>query len=696
MRIGVDIGGTFTDIVVETDDGTHRTWKTSSTPPDFAEGLLDGVDIAARELGLDRGALLRQTGHLVHGTTVTTNVILTRTGQRVGLITTRGFGDTYAIARQYRGQEQDPVKVTHPVPLVDPADITEVTERIDYAGTVVASLNEEELREAVTHLHEQGIDAFAVCFLWSFVNPAHEARTKEIITELVPGAYVSASFEACPIAGEYERTSTTVINAYAGPSLRRYAVGLDQRLRADGLASPILLMKSDGGPASIESAASTAAQTVYSGPAAGVVASKLLGDRLKLGNLITFDMGGTSTDVGIIYDGEIQTTSAQQLDRQPLATPMIDVTSVGAGGGSLGALAVDASLQVGPASAGALPGPACYQRGGTEPAVTDANVVLGLIDPDYFLGGSIKLDAQLARNAVTGLADKVGLDPEATAFGMFRVVNSVMADAIRLRTVFAGLDPREFTLVSFGGAGGLHCAAVAADLGIRRIVVPDNASVFSAVGLVSSDLVYSLARSKQLTIDPGGRIAADSLAEINGIFADLDARATEELDQHEIPPARRELHHTVEMSYLGQILNFQVELPAGELKNDDIQMLVKTFDERYAKVYGPGAAAPEFGYVIKTYKTVGVGRITAPASGLEEPEEPRAPVPPKSTRRALADVRTGEIRDISVYDPAAFLPGARVTGPGILEFPDTTVLVPTGFTARLDGSRNVIVEQASS
>lgn len=698
MRIGVDIGGTFTDVVVEGGDGTHRTWKTSSTPPDFGEGLLTGVALAADELGLSQRELLERTEHFVHGTTVTTNVVLTRSGQQVGLITTRGFADTYPVARQYRGQEQDPAKVTHPVPLVESCDIAEVTERIDYTGRVVAPLNEDELRMVVRQLLDDGITSFAVCFLWSFVNPVHEARAKEIILELAPDAYVSASFEACPISGEYERTSTTVINGYAGPSLRRYAEDLDRQLRADGLANPILLMKSDGGPAGIASTVGKAAQTVYSGPAAGVVASRLLGRQLGLENLITFDMGGTSTDVALIYEGAVQTTSAQQLDRQPLAIPMIDVTSVGAGGGSLGSIAVDGSLQVGPDSAGARPGPACYGRGGTQAAVTDANVALGLIDPDYFLGGAMKLDAGKARVVVGALAEQLGLDIDATAFGMYSVINSVMADAIRLRTVFAGLDPREFALVSFGGAGGLHCAAVAADLRIGRIVIPDMASTFSAVGLVSSDLVYSFARSKNTPIEQGGTVGAQALAEINEIFAELDRRALDELDEHDIPADRRELRHTVEVSYLGQVLNFQVEAPSGTLTQDDVHSIVKDFDERYVKVYGPGAAAPEFGYVIKSYKTVGVGRIgtadaeraTATAAVTEKTVEP------KTTRRALADVTTGEFGEVGVYQARDLTPGAHFAGPGVLEYPDTTVLVPRGFTARVDAGRNLIIERADA
>ncbi|MEV0185342.1 hydantoinase/oxoprolinase family protein [Streptomyces sp. NPDC050625] len=694
MRIGVDIGGTFTDLVLEDETGHRRTWKAPSTPPDFGAGVLAALDLAAADLGRDRAELLGETGHFVHGTTVTTNVVLTRTGERVGLITTRGFADTYPLARQYRGQEQDPSKVTHPVPLIGASDTVEVSERVDYAGRVAAPLNEDDLRQGVSRLLGQGVRAFAVCFLWSFRNADHERRAKELILEMAPDAYVSISAESCPVLGEYERTSTTAINAYAGPALKRYAERLDEDLRDGGLSRPILLMKSDGGAASIASAVTAAAQTVYSGPAAGVVAAHHLGERLGEENLITFDMGGTSTDVALVHEGRIQTTSLQRLDRQALAIPMIDVTSVGAGGGSLGWVGVDGTLRTGPHSAGAVPGPACYGKGGTDASVTDANVVLGLIDPGYFLGGQVPLDADSARRAVGGLGERAGLSTTATAHGMFRVVNSVMADAIRLRTVFAGLDPRTFTLVSFGGAGGLHCAAVAAELGIRKVIVPTMASVFSAAGLISSDLVYSYTKTATTQVAAGGILTDDALKDVNGILAELDARARADLAQHDVPEEDRVLRYGLEMSYLGQILNFQVDAPARSLGHEDIAALVADFDERYRAVYGPGAASPENGYTLKNYSVTGIGRIHRPSVGAPSPDPADAAgFVPKGTRAAAADLESAELTEIQVYDGRASRPGARADGPALIEYPDTNVLVPNGFTAAVDVHGNVVLEQ---
>jgi N-methylhydantoinase A len=635
--------------------------------------------------------LLGSITDFIHGTTVTTNIVVTRSGDRVGLLTTRGFADTYALARQYRGSEQDPAKVTHPVPLVPHDDIAEIEERIDYLGRVVVPVDEAQVEAAVRRLLDRGIRSFAVCFLWSFRNPDHERQAKQIIERMAPDAFVAASYEACPVAGEYERTSTTAITAFAGPALRRYAEDLEGQLRDAGFGGSLLLMKSDGGVGSVSSAVRAAAQTVYSGPAAGVMAAKQLGEILDEDNLITFDMGGTSTDVALIHQGEVRTTTMQFLDRQALAIPMIDVTTVGAGGGSLGWVAPDGLLRVGPESAGAVPGPASYDRGGTRATVTDANVVLGLIEPSYFLGGRFALRGDYAERAVAELADAVGMSPLDTATGIFRVVNAVMSDAVRLRTVFAGLDPREFTLVSFGGAGGLHCAAVARELGIPHVIVPAMASVFSAAGLVSSDLVYSTAKSTQKVVRPGGEIDAADLAEINAIFAELGGRIGRDLDAHGIPDERRSLNFSVEMSYLRQVLNFGVEVPGGQLTAAQVAQLVRTFDERYVAIYGPGAAAPESGYTLKSYKVIGVGRLERAAvssNGATAGADATAPRT-KGQRRALADVRSGAMATVDVYDGPQLAPGASFEGPAIVEYTDTTVLVPDGGRASVDAHHNL-------
>ncbi|HEV7753935.1 MAG TPA: hydantoinase/oxoprolinase family protein [Baekduia sp.] len=691
MRLGVDIGGTFTDLVLSRDGEQVGSWKVPSTPPEFSQGVRDGVAVVARAIGSTPERLLGELDEFVHGTTVTTNIVLTRTGERVGLLTTRGFGDLYEVARQYRGHEQDPATVVHPVPLVPRADIEEVAERIDFRGDVVLPLDLDGLRASVRRLLDKGIRSFAVCFLWSFRNSEHEQRAKDIIYEEAPDAYVAASFEACPLIGEYERLSTTAITAYTGPALRNYATRLENELREGGFRGSLLLMKSDGGLGTIESAVRSAAGTIYSGPVAGVTGAVALGKAIGEPNLITFDMGGTSTDVGLIHQGQVRTTSLQFLDRQALATPMVDVTTVGAGGGSIGWTTPGGLLRVGPASAGALPGAACYGRGGMKVTVTDANLVLGLLDPDNFLGGSMVLDRDAAEQATDALAEEVGLSRFAAASGMFRVVGSVMADAIRLRTVFAGLDPRAFTLVSFGGAGGLHAASVAQELGVRSVFVPRTASVFSAAGLISTDVVYTFASSTHRTIGADRRMSDVDMAELNAAFAGLDARVQEAFDAHGLPPDRREVVHEIDLSYSRQILDFDLRVASGVLTADGVDDVLGQFDRRYAEIYGVGAAAPETGYDVKTYRVTGIGRI-APEAKPAGAAPLRAEPEPSGHRVALPSVDSAELVEIPVYAGGPLVAGAAFDGPAIVEYDDTTILVPTGWHAIVDPFRNLRLE----
>ncbi len=692
MRLGVDIGGTFTDLVLQEEAGRLRRWKTPSTPPDFEQGVFDGVDLIAGALGTDARSLLGQTEEFMHATTVTTNVVLTRKGERVALITTRGFGDLYQLARMYRNQQRDPSEVTHPVPLVPRDDVGEVLERVDYQGRVVVPLDEEGARRAIGAALEKGIRSFAVCFLWSFRNPAHEQRVKELILELCPDAYVATSFEAAPLIGEYERMSTAVITAFAGPELRAYTGKLLDGLRGRGFGGQLLLMKSDGGLGSIENTVTSAGQTIYSGPVAGVLASRALGEDVENQNLITFDMGGTSTDVALIENGDVRSTSLQFLDRQALATTMVDVTTVGAGGGSLASVTADGALRVGPESAGARPGPACYGRGGSQPTVTDANLVLGLIDPEYFLGGEMALDRAAADRSFAPLAAELELSVTAAAAGVFRIVNARMADAVRLRTVFAGLDPRRFSLVSFGGAGGLHCASVARELGMERVIIPEFASVFSASGLISTDLAYSVNRSTRSRLGPGGVPDQETGVLLAELFRDLEDQARQSLSGHAIGDDRTEIQHSLELAYAGQSLNFEVDLGPGFPGESELARAANAFDERYAATYGVGAAAPENGYDVKTCRVMGIGKVPRPPARREDASAAGSDPEPVGSRMALADDGDTELRDVRVYRAEGMGPGSKVEGPAIIELTDSTILVPDRCAAEVDGFANLQIE----
>jgi N-methylhydantoinase A len=690
MRLGIDIGGTFTDLALVNGDGDVRRWKVPSTPPDFGVGVINGIDLVAADIGMDRRSLLTSLEELAHGTTVTTNLILTRTGERVGILTTRGFGDLYELARQYRGHEQDPAKVRHPVPLVPRDDVEEVFERTDFRGRELLALDRIGLKYSIRSLLAKDIRSFAVCFLWSFRDPAHELAARQEILGICPEAFVALSHEACPLIGEYERLSTTVITAYAGPALRRYASALESELRAFGFDGTLLLMKSDGGLGSVDGAVQAAGQTIYSGPVAGVIGARAMARDLREPNLITFDMGGTSTDVGLVHEGRVRKTALQFLDRQALAIPMIDVTTVGAGGGSVGWRGPEGTLRVGPQSTGADPGPACYGRGGELATVTDANLLLGLIDPEFFLGGGMQLDRDAAEQALGVLSDELGLGVQELAIGMFRVANSVMADAIRLRTVFAGLDPRSFTLVSFGGAGGLHAACVAEELGIERVLVPSLASVFSAAGLITTDVVYTFVRSANETVETGNGLPSARLTELNKAFLELDTEAQQALDVLHVPADRRELIHEVGLSYRRQILDFDVEVPAGVLAPSDVLDAVRVFDDRYASIYGMGAAAPENGYDLKGFRVTGIGRLRrALPAATDDVSLTRAE--PVGTRSALPASDVDELDELDLYRGERLSPGASLTGPAIVEFVDTTLLVPRGWAARVDGHNNLLL-----
>jgi N-methylhydantoinase A len=467
-------------------------------------------------------------------------------------------------------------------------------------------------------------------------------------------------------------------------------VSLEADLRAEGFDGTLLLMKSDGGLGSIDGAVRSAAQTIYSGPVAGVTCARAMAGDLHEPNLITFDMGGTSTDVGLVHDGRVRMTALQFLDRQALATPMIDITTVGAGGGSVGWRGPEGSLRVGPQSTGADPGPACYQRGGELATVTDANLVLGLIDPDFFLGGEMRLDRDAAVHALTGLGDELGLGVEETAIGIFRVANSVMADAIRLRTVFAGLDPRSFTLVSFGGAGGLHAASIAEELGIERVLVPRLASVFSASGLITTDIVYTFARSMNETIEPAGAVGAGQLESLNQAFAELDAEVEQALDVLNIPGDRREVVHEVGLSYRRQILDFDVQVPPGRLSARHIETATRVFDERYASIYGVGAAAPENGYDMKAFRVTGIGRLRTGVASHGDAAPPSL-AEPLGSRSALPAATVDELVELDLYRGERLPAGAYLTGPAIVEYVDTTLMVPRGWTARVNGSSDLLL-----
>ncbi|HLI27490.1 MAG TPA: hydantoinase/oxoprolinase family protein, partial [Chloroflexota bacterium] len=532
FAVGTDIGGTFTDMVVVDQAGDVRVFKTPTTPQDRSRGVLDGFQLAAAEYGLSLEEFCRRVVYFAHGTTAATNALIERKGVRTGLLTTRGFGDTLLIQRAMGSWTGIGDASGHysqrrnPVPIVEKRNIIEIDERIDFAGDEIVPLNGEQVREAVRLLRARGCEAIAICFLWSFVRPDHEQQAAAIVRDEWPEVFLTLSSEIAPVIGEYERTATAVINAYLGPVIHRYVQLLADRLREAGFAGDFAVMDSGGGVMQAHEAAQRAVNMLTSGPAGGVLASVALARRLGYRNVLTSDMGGTSFDVGLIVEGAPLVETFSQAGHYHLACPRIRVTAIGSGGGSI-ARVEDGSLRVGPESAGAEPGPACYGRGGTLPTVTDADVVLGIIDPDYFLGGRIPLRRELAEEAIRrAIVEPLGMTVAQAAAGIRSVADNQMADLLRKVTVEQGYDPRDFVLFAYGGAGPTHAYAFAREAGISTIVVPATATAHSAYGAVSSDQYRAFQLSDPQRTPPHARRASEHLdvARINAKFAELEAR----------------------------------------------------------------------------------------------------------------------------------------------------------------------------
>src|SRR6266568_6280826 len=554
--LGADTGGTFTDLAEIDGDGRLRFEKAFSTPRAPEQGILDALAALAKVAGVDIRQLLGETARFAHGTTVSTNALIQRRGARVGLITTAGFEDTLIIGRGPVGRAgglpqskaMDFLHTEPPPPLVPKALVRGVSERIMNEGKVLARLDEDETRSAIAALIGAGIESLAVCLLWSFRNPIHERRVREIARSLAPDLPVSLSCEIAPRMGEFERTVTTVVNAFIGPVTERYISGLQSRLADLGLARPVQVMTSAGAVMLPDAVAHQAVAVVNSGPIGGLVAARHVGAELGHRKIITADMGGTSFDVGLIVDGVFEEEGTPFLGQGlPVHVPSIKLVTIGAGGGSL-AWTDGYRHQVGPQSAGADPGPACYGRGGEEPTVADALVVLGIIDPKNFFGGRYPLDPAKARAAIDArVAKPLGLDTLEAAAGIYEVVTAKMGDLIRKVTVESGHDPREFCLLSYGGAGGAHCAAFAAQLGIKRVIVPYAAAVFSALGMVLSDIAYRHVRSAPVPLEGAGTVAA-----VNGVLAELAENARADLRASGIDPAEATMRYGLDLRYVGQ------------------------------------------------------------------------------------------------------------------------------------------------
>jgi N-methylhydantoinase A len=668
--IGIDVGGTFTDCVMVDGGGRTAVEKTFTTPADPSEGVLHGLEKFALKSGLPLGDFLGRVGRIVHGTTITTNAVLTGRGAKTGFLTTEGFRDILLMRRGIREQQFNS-KYNPPPPLVPRSLTFTVRERIDCEGREVAPLNADDARAAIAALKAGGVESVAVSLLFSFLNPKHEQQLAALIEEDFPGVYVSLSTQVLPQLRAYERHSTTALNAYVGPILARYLDRLDVRLRRGGFTGRLLIMQSNGGVMAPQTAARFACRTLLSGPAGGPVAAIFCGRRAGHKDLITMDMGGTSFDVSFIKDGEVSFTTEGEVGGHATAFPVLDIRTVGAGGGSIAWVDDGGVLHVGPASAGADPGPICYGRGGKEPTVTDADLVLGYIGAEDFLGGEFNLDRGAAVRGIEARVGKpLGIDAIEAAEGINRLVNSTMADAIRLVSIKQGYDPRQCMLVVAGGAGAVHAAAIASELGIRRLLIPRVASVFCAAGMLLSDLKHDYVRTFS------GDLATLSRAKVRSLYDEMISEAFRTLGEEGVKKSAVALTYAVDLKYVGQF--HEVTIPFGS-PADDFARLQKDFAAQHKKLYGYNLA----GQPVEAlhWRLTALVRTERPANfGKAEA---------KAIARAAAAKRRSVVFDgrkcaAQVYDGKQLGGRVALKGPAIIEEPTTTIVVPPGWHLALN------------
>jgi N-methylhydantoinase A len=687
-RLGVDVGGTHTDLVLlDTATGALTVEKVASTPQSPALGVLDGV---ARLVA--RGVDPAEIAFFAHGTTITTNALLEMRGAKVGLLITKGFRAVQEVQTQARDGNLFDYLQQKPAPIAPQSRTREIPERTDYLGNVLVPLDRDAVRQAARELKAAGVQSIAVCYLFSFLNPTHEQESRRLILEEFPGVPVSLSSEVLPRIREWPRMSTTLLNAYLEPVIVRYIDHLNRELDRTGIVSQQrFLMQSNGGvmpfPAAI--AGGRTVHTLFSGPAAGAQASAYLAKDAKLG-LVTLDMGGTSCDIAFIEGGAPLETTEGMIARRQVDVPALDITTISAGGGSIAAIDAGGFLSVGPQSAGADPGPACYGRGGVEPTITDADLVCGFLNPDYFLGGKQQLDAGAAHAALEAqVAKPLDMSVLEAAAGIRRIVDMRMADEVRVFAAKRGVDLSAFALLPFGGAGAVHAAAVADELAMRRILVPARPGAFSALGLLCTDVVHDYIRSE---LKPLADVSADHAERI---FAQLEAKAREELAAEGLDPAEAGFSREFDLRYTGQGYELRTPLDGlfgGRLATASLAGARTRFDERHAHIHGH--AARERPVELVSYRV----RARVPVPKYEARAEP-PPAAPRPIALAGKGRRTvhfdaSAATQATIYERDRLEVGASIAGPAIVEQFDATTVIPPGWTARVDGLRNLILEKA--
>ena len=687
-RLGVDIGGTFTDIVLLADDGRYWTKKVASTPDDYAVGIVEGTRQLLAEQGLE-GPSVQE---IIHGTTVASNTILENKGAKTALITTKGFRDVLEF-RRLRVPHLYSLLYEPPKPLVERRLRLEVDERIGAGGEVVRPLDEASLGPALDRIRGDGAQAVAVCLLHSFSNPDHERRVGEIVADALPEVFCTLSVDVLPEIREYERTSTTVVNAYLGPIVKGYINSLATRLRDAGLDAPVRIMQSNGGIMSALRASETPVQIVESGPAAGVVAAHEVGQRVGLANVITFDMGGTTAKASLIEEGELNWTTEHEVGAgislssrlvkgggHAVKVPVVDLAEVGAGGGSIVWTDRGGALKVGPQSAGAVPGPASYGFGGEEPTVTDVNIVLGYINPDFIAGGEVRLKPELGKAVLKDkIAEPLGMELLEAAYGVHTVANVSMIRAIRAVSTYRGRDPRDFTLLAFGGSGPVHAVEMARSLGIKRVVVPPAPGLFSAVGLL-------VAQPEQHFVQTFfSRASEVDIATLNQAYGGMESRGLQTLTEEGYRPADISWRRSVDLRYVGQAYELSVTAPSESLKPEDIDALVKSFHQEHERTYGH--KADDEPVEIVNLRMTALGRSTT-----TRPVQATLAAATDGTSRREVYFGTDHGLMATPIVARADLSSSGRPGPLIVEEYDATVVVPPDCEASLDEWNHIVID----
>jgi N-methylhydantoinase A len=693
--VGVDTGGTFTDVVVMSRSGEVWTAKAPTTPDDFSRGVMDALSEAAQTVGLERSGLLAHTVLFKHGSTVATNALITRSGVKVGFITTKGFEDTTEIMRaigRVDGLSEEQIRhvaaVTKPEPLVPRELVIGVRERIDYRGEEIVPLNRQDVMAAIRRLVEDDkVEAIAVSFLHAWADPVHEEEVRRLALEADPAGKTYWSFASAlsKVAGEYARANTAIINSFLGPTVERYLKGLESKLREGGLKEPLLIMQGNGGVAHREHA--TPVANLQSGPAGGMIASAFVAGLLGHPNVITADMGGTSFDVGLVTEGYWRYAQEPIVERFRMLQPIIDIESIGAGGGTIARIDDETGrLLVGPDSAGANPGPVCYDSGGEETTVTDADVILGIIDPDYFLGGRKVLNKDKAIRCIEEkIGRRLGIGSIEAAAGVYDIINSKMSDLIRRQVVRTGYLPEEFVIYAFGGAGAVHAAGFSSELGVSKIYIFPTSPVFSAFGVAAADVIHTRVMSCQYIFP------ADPLV-LNERLESIEEELKEAMTGEGFKPEQIVFRRFFTMRYRRQTAGVEIPLSWERFTPERVEELRQTFEKKYEDLYGVGAGYTKAGIEISAFRIDAVGLVAKPQLKAQGVNGANASQAVKGKRQVYFTRPEGKFIETPVYDYALLGAGCEVKGPAVIELPFTTTLVPSGSRVLIDEYRSLVME----